>query len=53
MVKLQQYDAALVDIDSAMVSGCLKNRHTKNTLSRTFTIKGRYFADILVDINGY
>ena len=42
MVQLQEYDYALADVDAAIASGCLKNEHTKNTLSRAFTIKGSF-----------
>ena len=40
LVQLQQYEEALADVNAAMGSGCLKNGHTKNTLSRAYTIKG-------------
>ena len=40
MVQLQQYDDALNDINSALNSICLRNGHTKNTISKAYTIKG-------------
>ena len=40
LVQLQQYDDALNDINSAMDSICLRNGHTKNTISKAYTIKG-------------
>ena len=46
LVQLQQYDDALNDINIAMTSSCLRNGHTKNTVSKAYTIKGkvsRYF----------
>ena len=51
LVQLQQYDAALADVESAMTSGCLMNRHTKNPLSRAYTIKGILFFLSLARIN--
>ena len=42
LVQLQEYNYALADVDAAIASGCLKNEHTKNTLSRAFTIKGSF-----------
>ena len=42
LVRLQQYDDALADVDTAILSGCLRNAHTKNTLSKAYTIKGTH-----------
>ena len=42
LVRLQRYDDALADVDTAILSGCLINAHTKNTLSKAYTIKGTY-----------
>ena len=42
MVQLQQYDDALNDINVAITSSCLRNGHTKNTISKAYTIKGIY-----------
>ena len=42
LVQLQQYDDALNDINVAITSSCLRNGHTKNTISKAYTIKGKY-----------
>ena len=43
LVHLQQYDAALEDVNLAVASGFLTNKLAMNSLSRAYTIKGNTY----------
>ena len=39
-MQLQQYDDALEDVNAALSTGFLQKGHTKNSLSKAYSIKG-------------
>ena len=41
LVQLQQYDDALEDVNAALSTGFLQKGHTKNSLSKAYSIKGK------------
>ena len=41
-MQLQQYDDALEDVNAALSTGFLQKGHTKNSLSKAYSIKGKF-----------